>query len=467
MSMIIWQTEHPGDGPWKRSVHGGSHQKARDPHGTSTRNAILTRIDNDNKETTMHLLDELDEEPPECAPAHGGMTRDVPADRFMKTWFPGTGDRQWNDWQWQIRNRITDMARLHAILGSGKDEIPAGSPGAGLPLAVTPYYLRVILEKESSPLRKCVVPSTWEHLISPHELTDPLAEDNHSPVPGLVHRYPDRVLLLATDFCSTYCRYCTRSRLVGRNQQRTWHKSDWALALDYIRKTPAIRDVLISGGDPLTMSDEKIDRLLGELRSIPHVEIIRMGTKVPAVLPQRITPTLVGVLRKAHPLFLSIHFTHPHELTRECQRACQLLADGGIPLGSQTVLLAGVNDNVPTMKKLMQGLLRFRVRPYYLYQCDPIPGSSHFRTPVATGLEIIRGLRGHTSGYAVPQYVIDAPGGGGKIPLLPKSEHGVDARDNLILENYQGKRFVYPEASGPMTHGSVCRERMHEDRPDL
>ncbi|GAU09877.1 KamA family radical SAM protein [Desulfoplanes formicivorans] len=416
----------------------------------------------------MHVLDELEDEPPDCASSNlqRGMPREVTEDRFMKTWFPGTGDRQWNDWHWQIRNRITDAARLHAILGLCKEEMAASREVANMPLAVTPYYLRVIVENAHSPLRKCVVPSSWEHLISPHELTDPLGEDTHSPVPGIVHRYPDRVLLLATDFCSTYCRYCTRSRLVGRRRASCFGNS-WKQGVEYIRSRPEIRDVLISGGDPLTMCDEHIERLLLELRSIPHVEIVRLGTKVPAVLPQRITPSLVRILRKAHPLYLSLHFTHPHELTPACKRACELLADGGIPLGSQTVLLAGVNDDVTTMKRLMQGLLRFRVRPYYLYQCDPIPGSSHFRTPVATGLEIIRGLRGHTSGYAVPQYVIDAPGGGGKIPLLPKSEQGLDALGNLVLKNYEGKLFTYPEACGPMTRSIFCPEDAHESRPDL
>jgi lysine 2,3-aminomutase len=417
----------------------------------------------------MYVLDEMDEEPPD--PASLCTIKTVPDsesdDRFIRTWFPGAGRKQWNDWQWQIRNRITDAERLHAILGLSEEERAACSDASIMPLAVTPYYLRVILENAHSPLRKCVVPSVWETCISPHESVDPLGEDRHSPVPGVVHRYPDRVLLLVTDFCSSYCRYCTRSRLVGR-EKASWHGTGWELGVEYIRNTPAIRDVLISGGDPLTMCDEKIDRLLGELRAIPHVEIVRLGTKVPAVLPQRITPSLVRILRKAHPFYLSLHFTHPHELTRECRHACELLADGGIPLGSQTVLLSGVNDSVPVMTRLMHGMLRFRVRPYYLYQCDPIPGSTHFRTPVKTGLAIIKGMQGHTSGYAIPHYVIDAPGGGGKIPLLPESTRGLDAVGNLMLENYEEKLFTYPEALGPMAeHGAFCREEMHERRHDL
>ena len=288
-----------------------------------------------------------------------------------------------------------------------------------------------------------MVPTVRETLRSPGETDDPLDEGAMSPVPGLVHRYPDRVLLLLADRCSTYCRYCTRSRLVGHDALRpAGERLEQALA--YIAARPAIRDVLLSGGDPLLLADDQLDRVLTRLRLIPHVEIIRIGTKVPAVLPQRITPALVRMLRRHHPLMMSLHFTHPDECTRETHRACTLLADGGIPLGSQTVLLAGINDEVETMRRLMHGLLMMRVRPYYLYQCDPIPGSAHFRTQVERGLEIIRGLRGHTSGYAVPTYVIDAPGGGGKIPLLPEAVAGRDT-DGLVLRNYEGRLFRYPE----------------------
>jgi lysine 2,3-aminomutase len=355
--------------------------------------------------------------------------------------FPGVSEAKWNDWRWQIANRILDVDMVEKILGYSR----AGSMplGKGLPMAVTPYYLGVTAVAGSTGLRRCIEPTIHEFVMGSGEAEDPLGEEGHMVVPGIVHRYPDRVLFLATDYCSTYCRYCTRSRLVGKGARRHDTKK-WKNAIAYIRNTPAIRDVLLSGGDPLTLPDDRLDWLLTELRAIPHVEIIRIGTKVPAVLPQRITPQLVAMLRKHHPLFMSVHFAHPDELTEETVRACSMLADAGIPLGSQTVLLKGVNDDVDTMKRLMQGLLKARVRPYYLYQCDPIPGSHHFRTRVEKGLEIIQGLRGHTSGYAVPSYVIDAPGGGGKIPLLPEYYVGRDER-GVILRNYEGNIYTYPD----------------------
>ena len=275
------------------------------------------------------------------------------------------------------------------------------------------------------------------------EILDPLSEENYSPVPNLVHRYPDRVLFLATGFCSAYCRYCTRTHMVAKDKCHVG-KDAWEPALQYISQHSEIRDVIVSGGDPLSMSDKQIDYLLMRLRSIEHIEIIRIGTKIPVVLPMRITPALVAILKKYHPLFMSIHFSHPDELTPEVKQACERLADAGVPLGSQTVLLKGVNDSVEIMKRMMQGLLKMRVRPYYLYQCDPIPGSMHFRTPVSKGIEIIKGLRGFTSGYAVPQFVIDAPGGGGKIPLLPDYFQGFENGD-VLLKNYQDKYFRYPD----------------------
>ena len=328
--------------------------------------------------------------------------------------------------------------------------------GKGLPAAVTPYYLGVATTSESSALRRCIEPTANEYMIDGCEAEDPLGEEGHMVVPGLVHRYPDRVLFLVTDFCSTYCRYCTRSRLVGK-KGRPHSIKKWKGAIAYIKKTPVIRDVLLSGGDPLTLPDESLDWLLTQLRAIPHVEIIRIGSKVPAVLPQRVTPELVKMLGKHHPLFISLHFTHPDELTPETARACEMLANAGIPLGSQTVLLKGVNDDTAVMKKLMQGLLKIRVRPYYLYQCDPIPGSAHFRTPVEKGLEIIQGLRGHTTGYAVPSYVIDAPGGGGKIPLLPEYYVGRDER-GVLLRNYEGKIYSYPDKA----LGAACGDSFSE-----
>jgi lysine 2,3-aminomutase len=317
--------------------------------------------------------------------------------------------------------------------------------GVGFPAAVTPYYMSLVdPEDPFQPIRRTVMPTCSEYLHAPGEDEDPLDESGDSPVPGLVHRYPDRVLFLATTICSTYCRYCTRSRMVGEGGHANPGMLDWERGIAYIERTPAIRDVLISGGDPLTLSDDKLEWLLCRLRQIPHVEILRIGTKVPVVLPQRITPHLVRILRRYHPLWMSIHFTHPDELTPEVSQACDRLAGAGIPLGSQTVLLAGINDRVDTMKSLVHGLMKIRVRPYYLYQCDPIVGTSHFRTPVEKGLQIIQGLRGHTSGYAVPTYVIDAPGGGGKIPLSPRYACGQD-EDGLLLKNYAGRIYRYPD----------------------
>jgi len=366
---------------------------------------------------------------------------------FRRRYFPDVSPQQWNDWRWQLANRVTTIPELERFVDLSDEERPTFKGHGILPLSITPYYLSLVHPTDSSqPIRRSVVPTHHEQLLSRGEAADPLGEEDDSPVPGLVHRYPDRVLLLATNACSVYCRYCTRSRRVGNHGRRDGLlQAQWERCLEYIRSHPQVRDVLISGGDPLTLPDKRLQWLLSRLRAIPSVEIIRIGTKVPAVLPQRITRELVSVLRRFHPLWISLHFTHPDELTSETTRACGRLADAGIPLGSQTVLLQGINDDVPTMRALFQGLLRIRVRPYYLYQCDPIQGSAHFRTPVERGLEIIRGLRGHTTGYAVPTYVIDAPGGGGKIPLLPQYCLGPSADgDSLMLTNYEGGTFHYP-----------------------
>jgi lysine 2,3-aminomutase len=290
------------------------------------------------------------------------------------------------------------------------------------------------------PLRLCVVPRADELRVDPREDPDPLGEGHDEAVPGLVHRYPDRVLFLVTNFCSTYCRYCTRSRVVGDS---LYPQDRWKLGLDYIRAHPEVRDVLVSGGDPLTLPDALLDKLLSSIRAIPHVQIIRLGTKTPTVLPQRITHALTRILKRYHPLYISIHASHAREFTPEAVAACGRLANAGIPLGSQTVLLKGVNDDTGTMKELMHKLLSARVRPYYLYQCDPVRGTSHFRTPVEKGLEIIAGLRGFTSGYAVPTFVIDAPGGGGKIPVTANHVRG-EENGYLVLNNYENKRFRYP-----------------------
>ncbi len=368
---------------------------------------------------------------------------------FRRRFFPEATTAEWNDWRWQLRNRIRDTDALARIIDLSENERAAIERHRGpLPVGITPYYLSLVDPRDpEQPLRRTVVPVLGEYLRTPGEADDPLHEDGTSPVPGIVHRYPDRILFLVSGFCSVYCRYCTRSRMVGGSGGERFGKQAWKRALEYVAATPTIRDVLISGGDPLTLTDEVLEHLISSLRAIPHVEMIRLGTKVPAVLPQRVTPALTRVLRKYHPFWLSIHFTHPDELTPEVAAACGRLADAGIPLGSQTVLLAGVNDDVDTMRRLMHGLLRIRVKPYYLYQCDPISGSSHFRTPVEKGLEIIAGLRGHTSGYAVPTYVVDAPGGGGKIPLLPQAVVGRDG-DDLLLRNHEGRVFRYPDPGG-------------------
>ena len=363
---------------------------------------------------------------------------------FMHRYFPLTTIESWNDWKWQLRNAFTSIDDLKKIMKLTEKEIMAINNLKGrLPLRITPYFASLIYNtKPSHPLRRNVVPVVEELLETRSEQSDPLHEKSFSPVKGIVHRYPDRVLFTVTQVCSNYCRYCTRSHSVGRLDKLG--RQDYEKAFNYIGSHQEVRDVLISGGDPLTLTDETLDYILSNIRRIKHVEMIRIGTRTPVVLPQRITDGLINVLRKYHPLFISLHFSHPLEITEECARACNKLADGGFPLGSQTVLLKGINDNVPVMKELMHKLLMVRVRPYYLYQCDLIPGSSHFRTTVAKGLEIIKGLRGFTSGYAVPTFVVDAPGGGGKIPLLPN--YVVEHNDeHVVLRNYKGVLCEYPE----------------------
>lgn len=366
--------------------------------------------------------------------------------QFINRFYPGISYKTWMDWRWQVRNAVKNLKDLSSFVNlSLEEENALISLKERKSLAVTPYYLSLVdPENPMDPIRKCVIPVPDENIFSPGEAEDPLSENDMSPVPGIVHRYPDRVLFLATEFCSTLCRYCTRSRIVMKKVKRELLMSHWSSAIDYIKNHPEIRDVLVSGGDPFTLGDSHIELLLRCLRSIPHIEIIRFGTKVPAVLPYRITPKLCKILKQFQPVYISIHFTHPDELTTDTAQACSLLADSGIPLGSQTVLLKDINDSVEVMKKLMQGLLKIRVRPYYIYQCDPVIGSRHFRTPVRTGLEIIKGLRGFTSGYAVPNFVIDAPGGGGKIPLLPDYYQGIEDNE-IILKNYKGELFRYPD----------------------
>ncbi len=369
--------------------------------------------------------------------------------RFREKFFPAVTDEQWNDWKWQLRSRIRDLSSAERMLDLSKDErATIFELGDRLPVGVTPYYASLLdPDNPSQGIRRTMVPVGDEFVTAEGEAEDPLNEDGDMPVPGLVHRYPDRVLFLVTSFCAVYCRYCTRSRLVGKTGEYHFNQAQFERALAYIEATPEIRDVLISGGDPLTMADDRLEWLLSRLRAIPHVEFIRIGTKVPVVLPQRITPALTKMLRKYHPLWMSVHFMHPDEITPEVAQSCGRLSDAGIPLGSQTVLTKDVNDDPDTMKSLMHNLLKIRVRPYYIYQCDPIPGSRHFRTPVEKGLKIMEALRGHTTGYAVPTFVIDGPGGGGKIPLSPNYVLGRDG-DDIIIRNFEGKTFRYPDPAG-------------------
>lgn len=360
-----------------------------------------------------------------------GFWRDVP-------------DCDWNAWQWQLRHRICTREALEALLPLSESERRGlASTGHRLAFAVTPHFLNLIdPNNPNDPLRRQVIPVDAENHVAPDELGDPVGEEKHSPVPGLVHRYPDRVLLIVTDRCASYCRFCTRSRLVsGTGESRFLPQIE--AALGYIAGHPEIRDVLISGGDPLLLADEKIDALLGRLRAIPHVEFVRIGTRVPVFLPQRITPELCEILKKHGPVWMSVHVNHPNEISRETALALEQLAFAGVVLGSQSVLLRGVNDDAATLRSLVHRLLQVRVRPYYLYACDLILGSAHWRTPVSKGLEIIRSLRGWTSGYAVPQFVIDAPGGGGKIPLNPDYVEHISEDGKFTLRNFRGERFVY------------------------
>jgi lysine 2,3-aminomutase len=384
-------------------------------------------------------------------------------------WFEGQGLWQhvplaeWRDWTWQLKNRLTTSEQLERFMTLTPEE-KAGCLFANhkLALAITPYFFNLIdRDDPDCPIRRQVIPRGDEMVVSAEEQLDSLDEDGHSPVPGLVHRYPDRVLFLVTDRCAAYCRYCTRSRMVSNAQDYNFHP-EYEQALRYIEAHPEIRDVLLSGGDPLLLSDKKIDHLLGRLRGIPHVEFIRIGTRIPVFLPQRITPELCAVFKKHGPIWMSIHANHPREATAELKDACERLAFAGVPLGNQSVLLRGVNDDPDVMKALVHRLLRMRVRPYYLYQMDLITGGAHFKVDVRKGLEIIRALRGHTTGYAVPQYVIDAPGGGGKVPVNPDYIEKI-TDDEVIFRNYEGRRFHYPLRSTPVKEnaGKVMPAEIH------
>ncbi|MFV0337303.1 MAG: KamA family radical SAM protein [Chthoniobacterales bacterium] len=359
--------------------------------------------------------------------------------------WPDVSAEQWKDWKWQLKNRVTRLEQLEKLLRL-TDVERAGVllSGTKLSLGITPHFFNLIDPNDpQDPIRRQVIPRMEEGNVSPEEMADPCGEDSHMPVPGLVHRYPDRVLFLTTDRCASYCRYCTRSRVVsGAGEQSLETNFDEAFA--YLEKHTEVRDVLFSGGDALLFSDSRLEYFISRIRAIKHIEFIRIGSRVPIFLPQRITPSLCKMLQKYHPLWMSVHVNHPRELTTEVRDGLAMLANHGVPLGNQSVLLAGVNDNAETMKTLVHKLLMARVKPYYLYQCDLITGSAHLRTSVRKGIEIIESLRGNTSGYAVPQYVIDAPGGGGKIPINPNYVLYHD-HEKIVLRNYEGKVFEYPE----------------------
>jgi lysine 2,3-aminomutase len=387
---------------------------------------------------------EIGEEPP-VAQSINALKEFRPAGRGF---WSNESDSDWNDWHWQLKHRITNAEQLQRLMPTLTPEEFGGAKLANhkLALAITPYFFNLINPAdENCPIRWQVIPRVEETQPATWEMSDPCGEDSHSPVPGLVHRYPDRVLFLVTDRCAAYCRYCTRSRLVSNATGYDFHP-EFDKQIAYIAAHPEIRDVLLSGGDPLLFSDEKLEDLLTRLRAIPHIEFLRIGTRIPIFLPQRLTPELCAMLKQFHPLFISIHSNHPRELTTEVRDALGRLADAGIPLGNQSVLLRHVNDDADVMKAHLQKLLTCRVKPYYIYQCDLISGSAHLRASVRKGLEIMEKLRGHTTGYAVPTYVIDAPNGGGKVPVSPEYVLSRNA-DRVVIRNYEGKIFEYPEAA--------------------
>ena len=366
-------------------------------------------------------------------------------------YYANVPDEKWNDWRWQMSNRLNSLEDFEHVLNLTDSERKALSTSGLFRVDITPYYASLIdPDDPNDPIRLQVIPRDNEILPFTGMMEDSLSEDRHSPVPGLVHRYPDRVLMLVTTQCASYCRYCTRSRIVG-DPSATFSRAEFEAQIEYLKNTPQVRDVLLSGGDPLALAPKILEELLSRLREIPHIEIIRIGSRIPVFMPQRVTPELCDTLQKYHPLWMNIHVNHPNEITAELAEATDRLTRAGIPLGNQSVLLAGVNDCVHIQRRLVQDLVRIRVRPYYLYQCDLVEGAGHFRTPVAKGVEIIEGLRGHTSGYAVPTYVVDAPGGGGKIPVMPN--YMISMSDHkIILRNYEGYITTYEEPTDYKAH---------------
>jgi lysine 2,3-aminomutase len=374
-------------------------------------------------------------------------------------------EQKWNDWRWQLSHRVNELAEIEQILNLTEEEREGLSAPDKFRVDITPYFISLIdPDDPADPIRRQVIPLGREAQAFTGMMEDSLAEDRHSPVPGLVHRYPDRVLMLVTTQCASYCRYCTRSRIVGDPTQN-FNRKEHEAQLDYLRRTPQVRDVLISGGDGLTLAPKLFEQIIRGLREIPHIEIIRIGTRVPVFMPQRVDDELCEMLERYHPIWMNLHFNHPNEITPEVARAVDKLTRAGVPIGNQSVLLAGVNDCVNIQRELVHKLVEMRVRPYYLYQCDLVEGSGHFRTPVGKGLEIMEGLRGHTSGYAIPTYVIDAPGGGGKIPVMPNylisySDHKV------VLRNYEGYITTYEEPLVYEQHDKATCRSCQSARPE-
>ena len=380
--------------------------------------------------------------------------------------FQNISDEDWNDWRWQMRNRLRTVEEFEHLFPLTESDKKALNTPDHFRVEVTPYFASLINPEDThDPIRQQVIPTSHELVNGEGLMEDSLAEDLHSPVPGLVHRYPDRALMLVTTQCATYCRYCTRSRIVG-NPHQTFSGDELEAQLDYLQSTPAIRDVVLSGGDPLSFGVSRLESLLKQLRAIKHIEIIRIGSRIPVFLPQRITTELTEMLGKYHPLWLNIHVNHPNEITAELAEACDRLSRAGIPLGNQSVLLAGINDCVNIQRELVHKLTYMRVRPYYLYQCDLVHGAGHFRTPVGKGIEIIEGLRGHTSGFAVPTYVVDAPGGGGKVPLSPAYLISMSDR-KVVVRNYEGYIATYEEPTDYQPHDPatcmICQQEHLQD----
>jgi len=374
-------------------------------------------------------------------------------------------DEQWNNWRWQLSHRLNSSEEIEKVLPLTESERRALSASNIFRVDVTPYFISLIRSDDpNDPIRKQVIPTMTEMVPFTAMTEDSLAEDAHSPVPGLVHRYPDRVLMMVTTQCASYCRYCTRSRIVG-NPSEQFTRAEFDMQLDYLRRTPQVRDVLLSGGDPLTLAPKLLEELISRLREIEHIEIIRIGSRVPVFMPMRVDDDLCNMLQKYHPLWMNIHVNHPNEISIELAEACDRLTRAGLPLGNQSVLLAGINDCVHIQRQLVQELVRLRVRPYYLYQCDLVEDSGHFRTPVGKGIEIMEGLRGHTSGFAVPTYVVDAPGGGGKIPVMPSylismSDHRV------VLRNFEGFVTTYEEPVQYVPHDPATCPACQAKRPE-